>query len=391
MSLPAALERAASALPSRADAIRPANGDPERLLRELEPAAATEVLAWLLEHETAAGEELAQAWAERAEGHAPLAALRPDTLPKPARKALRRALHRLRSRGVSIEAAEDTRVARLPELQDELKGAWLSAPDPSGAQLSVEVEPGPSGGVRLFQGAIDCERGVLEFQVLSANRSQARRWLRDLTQGARLAAVPVEPSSLAALVARAAEAHPADRALPQAFSEWRGRVASPPAGSRTPGELAREALGPAASPEPSQLRRVAAAVQAGEIGPWPPPLDELREWAEKIHKTADSRLLVDGNQRRVQVDAALADVLAVRYDGVRGERSAARFEELAHARWRAGRESEARDCLAAADAFRTQPPADNPVARALVERALEPVLAGLREQESDESSLLVKP
>ncbi len=47
MSLPDALERAASELASDAEAIRPANGDPARLLELLDPEAAARVLAWL--------------------------------------------------------------------------------------------------------------------------------------------------------------------------------------------------------------------------------------------------------------------------------------------------------------------------------------------------------
>ena len=41
VGLPEALERAASALDGDADAIRPANGDPDALLGELAPDAAT--------------------------------------------------------------------------------------------------------------------------------------------------------------------------------------------------------------------------------------------------------------------------------------------------------------------------------------------------------------
>ena len=43
MSLAGALEQAASALPDAADAIRPANGDPVRLLELLDPETAARV------------------------------------------------------------------------------------------------------------------------------------------------------------------------------------------------------------------------------------------------------------------------------------------------------------------------------------------------------------
>jgi hypothetical protein len=68
IGLPEALERAASALPALADAIRPANGDPDQLANVLGDDDARAVLAWLLEHESGAGGELALPWASRPSG-----------------------------------------------------------------------------------------------------------------------------------------------------------------------------------------------------------------------------------------------------------------------------------------------------------------------------------
>ena len=388
MSLARALEAAASALPEYEDAIRPANGDPERLLAALPSTATTAVLAWLLEHHPDDGEELALAWADLEAGAEPLRGLEEGKLGKAGRKALRRAQHRLRSRGVELgRAPVVARVATLPKLDDEIDVALVSPPDPSGAQLVVVVESSPSGGTRIFQGAVDLERGVLEFRVLQANRSQARRLLRDLDANAALAATEVPRESVAALLARAAEAQPADRALPQAFGEWRSRVARAPEGASTPGALARAGID--AAPTPSLLREVAEAVAAGVYGPWPPEFEALHAVAEKVRDTAKSRLLVDDQQRRAQVDAAIGDALETRYAPPAAERTAARFEEFAYTAWKRGRAEEAQRCIAAARAFREQAARDNPVARALLERALRPLLDALREEEA--SSPLVRP
>jgi hypothetical protein len=78
-----------------------------------------------------------------------------------------------------------------------------------------------------------------------------------------------------------------------------------------------------------------------------------------------------------------------RYAPPAAERTAARFEELAYAAWKHGRAQEAQRCLAAAHAFREQPPRENPVARALLDRALRPLLDALREEEA--ASPLVRP
>jgi hypothetical protein len=388
LSLARALEAAASALAAHEDAIRPANGDPERLLAALTPPAATEVLAWLLENHPADGEELALAWADLEAGTAPLRGLEGRALGKAGRKALRRAQHRLRSRGVELEAGPVVaHVATLPKLEDEINVALVSPPDPSGAQLVVVVESSPSGGARIFQGAVDSERGILEFRVLQTNRSQARRLLRDLDVNDALAATEAPRESIAALLANAAEAQPPDRALPQQFGEWRTRIARAPAGTATPGALARAAIDGA--PTPSLLREVADAIAAGAYGPWPPEFEALHAVAEKVRDTAKSQLLVNEQQRTAQVDGVISDALDARYAEPAGERTATRFEEFAYAAWKRNRNDEAQRCIAAAHSFREQPARDNPVARALFDRALRPLLDALQQEAA--ASPLVRP
>ncbi|MBW1885204.1 MAG: hypothetical protein JRJ58_16855, partial [Deltaproteobacteria bacterium] len=62
MSLPESLEQAATELAGLADQIRPANGDPQRLLEELQPDQAGDLLAWILSREFDSAAELVEAW-----------------------------------------------------------------------------------------------------------------------------------------------------------------------------------------------------------------------------------------------------------------------------------------------------------------------------------------
>jgi hypothetical protein len=388
VSLADALEAAAEALPKLAEAIRPANGDPSRLLDLLAPADAGRVLCLLLEREPDAGEELALAWAEDPRGADPLRGVDEASLAKQGRKALRRAFHRLRSRGIEIAGdAPRAVVAELPKLADEIAGGLMSPPDPSGAQLAVVVEPNPAGGARVYQAVFDLGQGILEFHAWNATRSQARKLLRDLARNARLACAEAPRDAIAAVLARAAESQPLERPLPHSFSEWRSRVAKPPDGAGTPGDLARAAL--AAEPDRAQLREVAGRVEAGDIGPWPPAPDVLRALAEKVRKMAESSLLVNEPQRRAQVDAVIGDAVESLYAGAGGELAARRFEEHAYGAWKRGQEAEALASIAAARGFRERAPSDNPVARALVMRALAPFLEALRAEQA--SSLLARP
>ncbi|HEY8153469.1 MAG TPA: hypothetical protein VII72_05005, partial [Myxococcota bacterium] len=245
VGLPEALERAATALPGDADGIRPANGDPAALLRALDAEAAARVLGWLLANEPEAGAELADTWAEDPDAASgPLPRLQAGALPKVGRKALSRARHRLRSRGIEIPEAQPAAVvAKLPPIEEELRAAFVSAVDPRGTRLAYLVESNPAGGVRLFELVLDEERGVLEFEAYATGRSKARQFLRDLRARERFPAVEAPADAVRALVQRIAEGQPASRPHPRGFIEFRAQVAEPAAGARTPGELAREALG----------------------------------------------------------------------------------------------------------------------------------------------------
>ena len=380
IGLPEALERAASALPGAADAIRPANGDPGQLARGLGAEDAVAVLAWLLEHESAAGEELALAWGEDPATAAPVLGLAPEVLPKTARKALRRVLHRLRSRGVAVpEAPPAATVATLAPLDEGIDEARVTAYDPHGVRIAYLATDRAGGGVRLFELALDEARGVLEFDVFEAGRSRARRFLKSAEQRDHWPAVPAPSASVRALIARAAAHQATDRSAPRNFNEWRTRLSDAAPGTRTPGEIARGALG-----DPGAVDRalVSGWVKDGVLGPWPPPIERVQPLIERLDELSKGVVIVSGAARHEQVDRAVDDALEAIYPPDERDRIANLFEETAYVWWQIGRESDARQALAAAADFRTCEPRANPVARAMIERLLSPALLRAR-AESD--------
>lgn len=388
VSLAEALERAATRLGGDADAIRPANGDPVRLLQGLDGEGAVRLLGWLLREDPTAAGELALAWAELPRGGEALLGVDERDLPKRGRKILRRALHRLRSRGLDVETvSREPVVATVPAVDEKVSEARVTRVDPSGAQLLVLAESQASGGVRVVEAIVDDERGILEFHVLSTGRSPARRLLRELATGVRLPAVEASPASVRARLARVAARHPADRPVPGEFQDWRGRIQRESAGVPTPGEVARAALGEA----PSGLAResVLQLIEQGELGPWPPPAEILRDAAERLHEVARSRLVLSEEQRREQVDDVIRELRETRFGSEGAAREADRLDECAYGFWKQGRDDDARSCLGVATELRRAEAPAHPVARALLDRALRPLLEALREEE--ESSLLVKP
>jgi len=397
MSLPESLERAASALAQDADGIRPANGDPVQLLGLLEPEAAVRVLGWLLAHEPESGAELAVAWVEEEGGAEPLQAVDERTLPKAGRKALRRALHCLRSRGVELAGAASAEpvVARLPELEDRFEAGFVSAVDPSGSMLVYVVETGDSGGARMFEVLLSESRGLLDFQVYNTGRSRVRKFISQVKADSRSSAIDADVDAVRALISEVAARHPADRTLPRQFSTWRSRLVPTDAAAPTPGAQALEAL--SAEPEPAQLRGAAELVRSGELGPWPESSQRLGEVLERIRERVRGRIVLSEAGQRERVDAALSEAAAELFDAEYGEATAKRFAQSAYVFWKLGKEEEARLSVSAALAFRDLAPTDNPVAMALLDVALGSALKSLREEDpdaeetKDASSPLVEP
>jgi len=352
MSLPECLERAARSLPTLADQIRPANGDPRRLLDLLEPADAARVLAWVIADEEGAADELLDAWGEMEGGASVLMAVPEGEVPKAGRKQLRRALHRLRAQGVAVADPEPVAAVAAPPRRiaasDRWQAAHLSAPDFRGTRMGYLVDDHPAGGARLFEIRFDADRGILDFKVYNAGRSKVRGFLKSLVEGTRQRLFEVEHDALCALVRRASQRQPADRALPTGFVEWRSRLFPDALASvATPGERARAELG-TASDGAKALASVEEAIRGGRIGPWPPATAWVGERMEGIQK----KVAELAGDTRAKAIADWKDEVAGELAGETNTRALAeQLAEWAWIEWRREDPERARELLAASAAL----------------------------------------
>ena len=105
--------------------------------------------------------------------------------------------------------------------------------------------------------------------------------------------------------------------------------------------------------------------------------------------------MVSGTTRREQVARLVEEAAGEIFAGDANTIAAHRFRETAFAFWRRGDEAAAHACLAAASAFEGRPGQENPVARALVELWLRPLLSAASGEppeaaQAPEPSLLVR-
>lgn len=382
MSLATALDAAASALPQDEDLIRPANGDALRVLSAASPEAAQRVLGWMLSERPDDADELLHEWLGEERGQTALLTLREEQLTKTGKKALRRWQHRLRSGGVALpaKAAPAPTVVTLPKLEEEIAGAYVSAIDPAGVRMAYFMEPHPNGGARVFEVVFDDARGIVGFRVLQAARGSARRFLKELASENKSGAEELPADSVRAAVAFAMQRQPKDRPAPRGFAEWRTRVSGAPPGAKLPGEIAESALGTVSADD---SRAAVKLVEEGRLGPWPPARELLMPLLERVRADLASTLVISGATKRSRMEDRLTDALGELFDADGGAVAAHRCRESAFSFWRGGDEAAARASLAAAREFATAKPAENAVARALLERVLRPAFESLlREAEA---------
>jgi hypothetical protein len=384
MSLPESLERAASELGGLADQIRPANGDPHRLLEELNAGEAGQLLAWILNEEPEAAGELILVWGEVDAGAAILLALPDEGIAKPGRKLLRKARHRLRSQGIDVAVPErpSKSARRLGGASDRWQVAHVSTPDFRGARVGYLVDSHPAGGARLFEIRFDEDRGILDFKIYNAGRSKVRGFLRSLTQGMgqRLFEVGREP--LRALVRRASLAQPIDRPLPTSFVEWRSRLFSEDLEKAlTPGDLVRGALGNASdntsdgADSTNALDTTLVELREGRLGPWPPKTAWVGEWMTKGREATEG---LEGEARANAIESWLEQATEALGKETEPKRLSRHLDEMAWIRWQSETESEARALLAVSESVSNDDDVMRLVSRARIEGLFSAFLAELR-------------
>ena len=325
------------------------------------------MLGWLLANEAADGGELAAAWLDEPAGAEVIGRISETELPKPGRKALRRVVHHARSRGIEIgtgDSAQAPKVARLPSVEKDVSAGYVCPYDPSGSRLVYLVEAHPAGGARLYEAALNEDRGILDFQAYRVGRSQLRDFVRSITRRDRFAALESSAGAVKALISAHLSVHPADRPLPKVFDEWRGRVLEGAAEAETPAREVESALGGESGDAGDAL---ALEVRMGSLGPWPPAPDALERATVEVRDRVQVQQTSEQEVDPEWLGEALREAVGELYRGEAAEGLASRLSETAWVYWKKEEEALARACLATAAVLRDGQAGDDAVVDAFVE------------------------
>ncbi|MBN8231573.1 hypothetical protein JYK02_29075 [Corallococcus macrosporus] len=214
---------------------------------------------------------------------------------KPLAKAAKKALYRLRSRGVT--PPEAPKAAPAPVAVETLPTlvTLVSSTGQYGLLLTRVVR----GGVELLQVIASDEQGVLELTRTEQSRGDLRRILKHGLQNGL--GMEISREEGARLLAEAAALN------------LRTRTPFPPdleAALRHHGVQPVHEPEPLPSPEPDDVRRVLEGDQlhaTPEIAEWMPPDEQVRALMEQVQALAASPLALSGAQRQEQVRQRVLD------------------------------------------------------------------------------------
>jgi hypothetical protein len=320
---------------------------------------------------------------------ATLVALEPHAGEREARREIRRALYRLRQRGVptpvrAMEATPATRGEAAPAAE-----GLVSHVDGRGDRLVWIIRPLPGGGSLLVAAQVNEPAGLRDLQVAEVGRKQIRAARRHLETDAKLRLVPADWRTLDALLVEAQGRSGGDerqrdylRVRPRLTREA-AREPAEPVSSRVERPGLDEAAGLAASS--------AALLDEPEFAGWLPEPAALAPVVDEIAAIRESPILLSPVQQRERVGEILRRAAATLFPPAVLAR---RLEATAYVLAETGRAAAARLALALAVRLRARPEdADTPFTAALVEHAVGSVLTTetTRHQEERRDSLVMTP
>lgn len=211
---------------------------------------------------------------------------------KPLAKAAKKALYRLRSKGVAVPEAPrpEPEPAKAPE--PEVWPCLATSITKDGRRAMILVRPIRGGGLEAAQVTFSDELGVLELSLTEATRSSYRKRIKEATEPRYAVELPREEA--AALLAEAVALNLRTRTpFPQDMEPTLRHYGVQPATT--------EPTLP--SPEPEDVKGVlegASLHDTLEIEAWLPPEPEMRKVVQKAEELANSPLALSPAQRGEQ-------------------------------------------------------------------------------------------
>ena len=313
-------------------------------------------------------------------------------------RRLRRALYRLRERGLTPKGAKSQAKKAIYRPSVTPPQGYLSAIDGSGSQMIGISRPQPRGMRIFFQGVCNDVQGLLDFKAFEASHRALKEFLKAAFSRDEFPLIEAPTPYCAHLLGLAYQRTQERQVeVPEDYPLYRDQVEALISTSEetpvSPVEAHRADILSEAGPE--LWRQSEDLLKEPEFAGWAVEEEALEDFAEEVRGLKKSALIVSPHQREGQVEEICRKAANTAMDEGRRERYGRRLDDMAYIFYCLRRKEAARLALSAADQAKAGEgePADHPFLFGLVKRRL---LATLEEQEApsgepSESSLIVSP
>lgn len=305
------------------------------------------------------------------------------------RREVRRALFRMRQRGIEVPLAPPTGEAKAPAPAEEAGfEALLSPYDSAGMRLAWIFKGRPQGGIARLWGLVSQDEGLKAAGAGNLSRRELRTESAavEARSGFKLFSADWRLVDVILCEAyRTAVSRPGHRV--GHFLMLRAElIGTRPPGAEFVHPIYAE-LGSAVEHEPSL-----SLLKEPEMAAWTLPPQALQPYLDELDEARQSVIVVSPARQQERLEAVIERAVAELFSGSGGERARRRLEDTAYYLARCGRREAAGWAGAAARQLRDGvPPARIAILREMVRVWLSAALETRREEASGEPRLIVTP
>jgi hypothetical protein len=310
------------------------------------------------------------------------------------RREVRRALFRLRRRGIAPAAADADATppsgplaASAPVLPAAGLSALFSPVDPDGARIVWLLKERRGGGVARLWGLLADAEGLINIALDELSRRELRSERAEMERRAGVAMIAGDAGLADYILCEAFRRTPPDRRshVGNFLTLRTGIVGTPPPIDLVHPIYAEMASALDREPPPDLLKEP-------EIAAWKFPPDQVKPYFDEIKSIQESVLVLNRVQQQERINIVVERAAGELLRGERAEAVRRRLEDLAYYMARSGRREAAGWAAAAAARLRDGADASRvPFFSALVRTQLGAVFAEEQERAREEPRLIMTP
>ena len=313
---------------------------------------------------------------------------------KSLRKAVRRSIFRLQSKGIKVEEIEDSSPAvyRPPQPLHPSEG-FLTSIDSAGARMVWLIVPKTSQGIRAVSALVSDTEGLVDFYVAETTRKDFQEHLAGFQTKMPWESVEADVDYCVGLVLEAVETtKKGGKPVHPEFFHWGnilGAALSLPLKPLVYQFLDEEEV----KTRPDLLDRSPSLFQLPIFQIWISGKEQSDKYLKLLADASSSRLILAPHQQENRIFEIYRLAAHELFDRNRRLLYRRRLEEMAYILWKKGKEDEAKASLAAAIAMaeESQLLSPHPFLLELVKRSLQIQLEEEKEKQEKEPEFIIRP